>query len=388
MKLDSLVTVAESRTLDKLLDIMDNASHPLHTVISNQRSLFSERLLLPKCRTNRLKNSFVHHAITLYNSSQGGGGHRGGHRMLKMLKWLSSAAVGGRRITDPHLHRHRPGHGQAGGVRQLPPRDLPAPCPSGSFTELWNYIDKCLRCGVCGHSQVEKTACSPDSDRQCECKQGYHYEARSDMCVRHSECPPGQEVLSRGTLDKDTVCRICPNRHLLRHHLGSPQLLGAQELQRCRAGAGAEGLHVARQHTEPTTFREILPAFFVHQKMSIRRLRRIVNHLNRADGHFRHNLSDLHVQINSWVASATPEQIRQLPDILMKAGANGAAERLQNKLQRIDSNLQTLGNEVELTDVDNCLQTMRQMISVVYKKVLQGGRGRSLYGRQREDKAE
>ncbi|KAI3367896.1 hypothetical protein L3Q82_026726, partial [Scortum barcoo] len=59
MKLDSLVTVAESRTLDKLLDIMDNASHPLHTVISNQRSLFSERLLLPKCRTNRLKNSFM-----------------------------------------------------------------------------------------------------------------------------------------------------------------------------------------------------------------------------------------------------------------------------------------------------------------------------------------
>ncbi|KAI3351750.1 hypothetical protein L3Q82_020590, partial [Scortum barcoo] len=43
MKLDSLVTVAESRTLA----IMDNASHPLHTVISNQRSLFSERLLLP-----------------------------------------------------------------------------------------------------------------------------------------------------------------------------------------------------------------------------------------------------------------------------------------------------------------------------------------------------
>ncbi|KAI3367276.1 hypothetical protein L3Q82_008321 [Scortum barcoo] len=40
-KLDSLVTVAESRTLDKLLDIMDNASHPLHTVISNQRSLFN-----------------------------------------------------------------------------------------------------------------------------------------------------------------------------------------------------------------------------------------------------------------------------------------------------------------------------------------------------------
>ncbi len=78
MKLDSLVTVAEKRTLDKLLDIMDDASRPLHTVIINQRSSFSERLLVPKCRTNRLKNSFVPHAIKLYNSSLGG--RRGNRR--------------------------------------------------------------------------------------------------------------------------------------------------------------------------------------------------------------------------------------------------------------------------------------------------------------------
>lgn len=32
------------------------------------------RLLLPKRRTNRLRNSFVHRAITLYTSSLGGGG--------------------------------------------------------------------------------------------------------------------------------------------------------------------------------------------------------------------------------------------------------------------------------------------------------------------------
>ena len=67
MKLDSLVMVAEGKTLDKRLDITDNASHPLHTVISNQRSLFSERLLLPKCRTNRLRNSFIPHTTTLNN---------------------------------------------------------------------------------------------------------------------------------------------------------------------------------------------------------------------------------------------------------------------------------------------------------------------------------
>jgi len=72
MKLDSMVMVAERRILDKLLDIINNASHPLHTIISNQRSRFSGRLLLLKCRTNRLKDSFVPHAIRLYNSSLGG----------------------------------------------------------------------------------------------------------------------------------------------------------------------------------------------------------------------------------------------------------------------------------------------------------------------------
>jgi len=71
MKLDPLVTVAETRTLNKLLDIMDNASHPLCTVISKQRRLFSERLPLLKCRTNRLKNSFGCTTPHL-----GGGGNR------------------------------------------------------------------------------------------------------------------------------------------------------------------------------------------------------------------------------------------------------------------------------------------------------------------------
>ncbi|XP_034713253.1 uncharacterized protein C22orf31-like [Etheostoma cragini] len=41
MKLEPLLTVAERRTLDKLLDIIDNASPPLHTVISTHRNLFS-----------------------------------------------------------------------------------------------------------------------------------------------------------------------------------------------------------------------------------------------------------------------------------------------------------------------------------------------------------
>ncbi|KAI3358235.1 hypothetical protein L3Q82_003230 [Scortum barcoo] len=136
---------------------------------------------------------------------------------------------------------------------------------------------------------------------------------------------------------EDTVCRICPNGTFSvitsAHH-------NCSEHRSCNAAGLVQ--------TEPTTSEKSFLLSSSTRKCPSRRLRRIVNHLNRADGHVRHNLSDLHVQINSWVASATPEQIRQLPDILMKAGANGAAERLQNKLQRIDSNLQTLGNEVEV----------------------------------------
>ena len=75
-KLDCLVTVAEERTTKKLLAILDDTSHPLHTVISNQRSSFNDRLLLPRYSTNRLINALFHCAITLHNSALGG--RRGG----------------------------------------------------------------------------------------------------------------------------------------------------------------------------------------------------------------------------------------------------------------------------------------------------------------------
>ena len=40
--------VAERKTSNKLLAILDNVGHPRHTVISNQRSSFSDRVLLHK----------------------------------------------------------------------------------------------------------------------------------------------------------------------------------------------------------------------------------------------------------------------------------------------------------------------------------------------------
>ncbi|XP_044026823.1 tumor necrosis factor receptor superfamily member 6B-like [Siniperca chuatsi] len=239
-----------------------------------------------------------------------------------------------------------------------------APCPAGSFTELWNYIGKCLRCGVCSQNQVVKTACSADSDCQCECKQGYYYEKKYDMCLRHSECQSGQGVLTKGTADEDTVCQMCP-KGTYSDTVSAHQ--NCTEHKHCNASglelvlkgstwhdsvcASCEGL---RSRDGADYLKEILPAFFVHQKMPITRLRRVVQRLpSEGDRKQKEtsglNLSDLHVRINTWVASATAKQIRQLPKILPRA--NSAGERLQRKLQRIDSHLNELcfgGNEVNV----------------------------------------
>lgn len=98
--------------------------------------------------------------------------------------------------------------------------------------------------------------------------------------------------------------------------------------------------------------KEILPVFFAHHPMNIRRLRQILHKLddgNKPAETSGLNLSALHEQINAWVASATASQIRQLPEILKKVGAENVSSRLHNKLQRIDSNLNelcSLANEV------------------------------------------
>lgn len=104
--------------------------------------------------------------------------------------------------------------------------------------------------------------------------------------------------------------------------------------------------------------REILPAFFVHHNINIKRLRRIVHKLPSQDGkrqgrNTELNSSELHQRLNAWIASATAEEIRKLPSVLTNAGASGAGERLDQKLKRVDSQLKTecRGNEVEMVDV-------------------------------------
>ena len=72
--LDSLGTVVERRTCSTVQSILDNANHPLHTILEGQRSSNSGRLLSLRCRTERYRRSFVPTAIRLYNTLVKGSG--------------------------------------------------------------------------------------------------------------------------------------------------------------------------------------------------------------------------------------------------------------------------------------------------------------------------
>ena len=71
-QLDSVVAMAERRTLAKMLSILDNVSHPLHTALYSRKSEFSERFLSVSCKTDRYMNSFIPRAIRLYTEVMGG----------------------------------------------------------------------------------------------------------------------------------------------------------------------------------------------------------------------------------------------------------------------------------------------------------------------------
>uniref|UniRef100_A0A3Q4I760 TNFR-Cys domain-containing protein n=1 Tax=Neolamprologus brichardi TaxID=32507 RepID=A0A3Q4I760_NEOBR len=72
------------------------------------------------------------------------------------------------------------------------------PCKNGHFTDLWNYMPRCLYCNnLCtGNLEVE-TECSPTTNRICRCKEGFY--SADDFCIRHTECGPGYGVQTKGT---------------------------------------------------------------------------------------------------------------------------------------------------------------------------------------------
>ncbi|KAM9737841.1 tumor necrosis factor receptor superfamily member 6B [Menidia menidia] len=234
-----------------------------------------------------------------------------------------------------------------------------ARCPEGSYTEMWNHISKCLRCGACGRNQVVKQACTAESDCQCECKQGYYYEPDYDSCVRHRECPVGQGALTKGTPENNTVCQICSGSTFSNT---SSAHQSCMEHKKCSESGLKMVLRGSSWHDSVCAdctqlkdaadyLRETIPDFVVYHNMNVKRLRRVVHRLFPEDLEKSRRTSglsssELHAEINAWAASATPAQIRQLPDLLK----NRAGDWLKNMLDHIETRLTEecgLGNGTE-----------------------------------------
>ncbi|KAG5279123.1 hypothetical protein AALO_G00106350 [Alosa alosa] len=73
-ELECITSLSDKRTLNKLINILDNECHPLHSTIVKQKSLISWRLRSLPCTTDRLRKSFVPRAIELFNASLKGRG--------------------------------------------------------------------------------------------------------------------------------------------------------------------------------------------------------------------------------------------------------------------------------------------------------------------------
>ncbi|XP_076013376.1 tumor necrosis factor receptor superfamily member 6B-like [Genypterus blacodes] len=236
------------------------------------------------------------------------------------------------------------------------------PCPSGSFTELSNHISKCLRCGTCGHNQVVKVACTALSDCECACRDGYYLYKKYGMCLSHSACQSGHGLLSRGTAEEDTVCHVCPSGS---YSDVSSAVHNCTLHSRCDAAGQQLVLKGSTWHDSICTtcdelksrdgadyLKEILPSFFVHQNMPCKRLRRLLPKLpsgvgKRSRGNMEgQSQAELQAELNTWLSSASAPQLRQLPGLLTKIRADYAGERVENKLQQIDSQLSKLCVEV------------------------------------------
>ena len=66
-RLDTVQQVAEDRMLSKMRAILWNPSHPLNALGVIKRSTFSERLIVPRCKSERSRSSFLPAAMKLFN---------------------------------------------------------------------------------------------------------------------------------------------------------------------------------------------------------------------------------------------------------------------------------------------------------------------------------
>nr|XP_020476447.1 tumor necrosis factor receptor superfamily member 1A-like isoform X2 [Monopterus albus] len=61
-------------------------------------------------------------------------------------------------------------------------------CENNSFTEIENFIDKCMRCATCGNYEVEIHRCNSTNNVKCDCRDNYYNAAKSPKDLACQSC--------------------------------------------------------------------------------------------------------------------------------------------------------------------------------------------------------
>ncbi|XP_017265396.1 tumor necrosis factor receptor superfamily member 6B [Kryptolebias marmoratus] len=222
-----------------------------------------------------------------------------------------------------------------------------SPCRSDHFTELWNYLSRCLYCNnICTQNQEVDIECSSVNNRVCRCKPGFHMI--DDFCIRHSECGAGYGVQSKGTPQTDTVCEKCSMGYFSN---SSSELDSCVQHQNCTGGQLAilrgSSVHDTVCGTCENfakggeTLRTFLSAFFSANRMRRRDLKRFVHRIiQKADEDsvevpLTKQRGPLLDHIRTWLAQAQVHQLKELPKALKDADLSFMADRLDKKLSEI-----------------------------------------------------
>ncbi|XP_042346300.1 tumor necrosis factor receptor superfamily member 6B-like [Plectropomus leopardus] len=210
------------------------------------------------------------------------------------------------------------------------------PCKSQHFTELWNYLPKCLYCyNFCTENQEVETECSATTNRVCRCKEGFYMTG--DFCMRHAECGPGHGVKTKGTPQTNTVCESCSDGYF---SASSSALESCVKHQECASGQIAL-LPGSVTHDKMCgscedlanggeTLRAFVSGFFSMHRMRVAKMKTFVStyiHKSGAGTLPKHR-GPLMDQIRAWIAQAPDEQLKKLPQMLKESQLCSMTEKL------------------------------------------------------------